>query len=131
MTNIRTINPSTFGPALFPYSQATVAGGFVYIAGQVALDDDNNVVSPGDAYEQTKVTLDRISRVLAEVDGTLEDIVTATVFVPSLDHLPEFNRAWQEVFGDHRPARATVVAGLLIDGLVVEVQSTAVLRQTS
>lgn len=126
MSTIRTVNPSTFGPALFPYSQATVANGFVFVAGQVALDDDNNVVAPGDAYEQTKVTLDRISRVLAEVGGTLDDVLTATVFVPGLEHLPEFNRAWQEVFGSHRPARATVVAGLLIDGLVVEVQSTAV-----
>jgi len=37
-----------------------------------------------------------------------------------------FNRAWAQEFGAHRPARATVVAGLLIDGLVVEVQSIAV-----
>jgi 2-iminobutanoate/2-iminopropanoate deaminase len=128
MTDIQIINPSTFGPALFPYSQATVAGGLVFVAGQVALDDDNNVVAPGDAYEQTKVTLDRVSRVLAEVGGTLDDIVTTTVFVPDLEHLPGFNKAWTEVFGDHRPARATVVAGLLIDGLVVEVQSIAVSR---
>lgn len=126
---IQAVNPSTFGPALFPYSQATVANGFIFIAGQVGLDDDNNVVAPGDAYEQTKVTLDRIRRILEEVGGTLDDLVTATVYVPSLDHLEPFNRAWAEVLGDHRPARAALVAGLLIDGLVVEVQSTAVHRQ--
>lgn len=126
MSEITIVNPSTFGPALFPYSQATVANGFVFVAGQVALDDANAVVAPGDAYEQTKVTLDRISRVLAEVGGTLDDVVTATVFVPGLEYLPDFNRAWEEVFGAHRPARAAVVAGLLIDGLVVEVQSTAI-----
>jgi len=128
MSGVTIINPSSFGPALFPYSQATVANGFVFVAGQVALDDDNEVVAPGDAYEQTKVTLDRIARVLGEVGGTLADVVTATVFVPGLEHLPGFNKAWEEVFGTHRPARATVVAGLLIDGLVVEVQSTAVQR---
>jgi 2-iminobutanoate/2-iminopropanoate deaminase len=126
MSDIQIVNPSTFGPALFPYSQATVANGFVFVAGQVALDDDNKVVAPGDAYEQTLVTLDRVARVLADVGGGLEDIVTATVFVPDLKHLPGFNKAWEEKFGGHRPARATVVAGLLIDGLVVEVQSTAV-----
>ena len=126
MSDIQIVNPSTFGPALFPYSQATVANGLVFVAGQVALDDDNNVVAPGDAYEQTLHTLGRIERVLAEVGGTLDDIVTATVFVPGLEHLPAFNKAWSEKFGEHRPARATVVAGLLIDGLVVEVQSTAI-----
>jgi 2-iminobutanoate/2-iminopropanoate deaminase len=128
MTDIQIVNPSTFGPALFPYSQATVAGGLVFVAGQVALDDENNVVAPGDAYEQTLVTLDRVARVLAEVGGSLDDVLTATVFVPGLEHLPGFNRAWAVKFGDHRPARATVVAGLLIDGLVVEVQSTAISR---
>ncbi len=128
MTEIQTVDPNLFGPALFPYSQATVAQGLVFVAGQVALDDDNNVVAPGDAYEQTKVTLDRVARVLAEVGGTLNDIVTASVYVPSLDHLPGFNKAWAEVFGEHLPARATMVAGLLIDGLVVEVQSIAVHR---
>nr|MCW2728412.1 pyrimidine utilization protein [Aeromicrobium sp.] len=128
MSDIQIVNPSNFGPALFPYSQATVANGFVFIAGQVALDDDNQVVAHGDAYQQTVVILDRISRILAEVGGTLDDIVTATVFVPGLDHLPAFNKAWAEKFGDHRPARAAVVAGLLLGGLVVEVQSTAIAR---
>jgi 2-iminobutanoate/2-iminopropanoate deaminase len=128
MSDIQIVNPSTLGPALFPYSQATVAGGFVFLAGQVALDDDNQVVAHGDAYQQTLVILDRMSRVLAEVGGTLDDVVTATVFVTGLDHLPAFNRAWAEKFGSHRPARAAVVAGLLLGGLVVEVQSTAIAR---
>lgn len=126
MSRVTAINPDTFGPALFPYSQAMVANGFVFVAGQVGLDDENAVVAPGDAYEQTKVALDRIARVLAEVDGALDDVVTATAFVTSLEHLSGFNRAWIERFGSHRPARATVVAGLLIDGLVVEIQATAV-----
>lgn len=128
MSDIQIVNPSTFGPALFPYSQGTVAAGLVFVAGQVALDDDNNVVAPNDAYEQTLVTLGRVERVLAEIGGSLDDLVTATVFVTGLEHLPGFNRAWVEKFGDHRPARATVVAGLLLDGLVVEVQSIAVHR---
>lgn len=128
MTNIQIVNPSSFGPALFPYSQATVAGGLVFVAGQVGLDDDNNVVAPGDAYEQTLVMLDRVERVLAEVGGTLDDVLTATVFVTDLEHLDGLNRAWVKKFGDHRPARAAVVAGLLLDGLVVEVQCTAIHR---
>lgn len=128
MSGIQNINPATVGPAMFPYSHATVAGGFVFVAGQVALDDENNVVAAGDAYEQTLVVLDRVERILAETGGSLADVVTATVFVASLEHLPEFNKAWAERFPEHRPARATVVAGLLIDGLVVEVQSVALHR---
>jgi 2-iminobutanoate/2-iminopropanoate deaminase len=125
MSDIRILNPADFGPALFPYSQAAVAAGLVFVAGQVALDDDNKVVAPGDAYQQTHVALDRVGRVLAEVGGVLQDVVTATIFVTGLEHLDGFNRAWAEAFGEHRPARATVVAGLLLDGLVVEIQPIA------
>lgn len=130
MTEVKTLNPASLGPALFPYSQAAVANGFVFVAGQVALDEGNNVVAAGDAYAQTKVALDRVRRILNEVDATLHGVVSATVFVTGLEHLEGFNRAWAEEFGDHRPARATVVAGLLLDGLVVEVQATAVANNT-
>lgn len=126
MSAVVTINPNTLGEALFPYSQATRAGGFVFLAGQVALDAQNAVIAPGDAYAQTEAIIERIAVILAESNLTLENIVSATVFVTSLDVLAEFNRAWVDGFGAHRPARATVVAGLLIDGLVVEVQSIAV-----
>lgn len=126
MSNVVTVNPATLGPALFPYSQATRAGGMVFLAGQVALDSDNAVVAPGDAYEQTRVILRRIRLILAESGLDLGNIASATVFVTGLEMLPGFNLAWEEGFGTHRPARATVVAGLLLDGLVVEVQSIAV-----
>lgn len=126
MSNVVAVNPHTLGPALFPYSQATLAGKFVFLAGQVALDADNAVVAPGDAYRQTLTILSRMRVILAEFGLGLESIASATVFVTSLEALPGFNRAWEEGFGAHRPARATVVAGLLLDGLVVEVQSIAV-----
>lgn len=127
MSNVETFNPSTLGPLLFPYSQAAVVGGLLFTAGQVALDEDNNVVQPGDAYEQTRYTLERVSKVLAERGATLEDIASTTVYITGLEHLPGLNRAWEEAFPGHRPARATVVAGLLIDGLVVEVTAIAAL----
>ncbi|MGY1917145.1 RidA family protein [Blastococcus sp. SYSU DS0973] len=120
-------NPSSLGPAIAPYSQAVVANGFAYLAGQVGLDKDNNVVAPGDIREQTRVTIDRIKTILAEFDAELTDIVSATVFITDLDVFAGFNEAWGEAFGDHRPARATVVAGLLMPGLVVEIQAVAAL----
>jgi 2-iminobutanoate/2-iminopropanoate deaminase len=120
-------NPSTLGPAIAPYSQAVVANGFAYLAGQVGLDKDNNVVAPGDVKEQTRVSIERISTILAEFGAELTDIVSATVFITDLDDFAAFNEAWAESFGDHRPARACVVAGLLLPGLVVEIQAVAAL----
>lgn len=127
MSTIETYNPSTLGPALFPYSQAAVANGFIFVAGQVALDESNNVVAPGDPYEQTKYTLGRVAAILAEKGATLEDIAQTTVYVTDLAHLAGYNKAWAELFPGHKPTRATLVCGLLIEGLVVEITAIAVL----
>lgn len=127
MSKVETFNPSALGPAIMPYSNAAVANGLLFVAGQVALDPEANVVAPHDSYEQTKYIIDRIKVILAEKNATLEDIAQTTVYITDLKYLPEYNRAWSEMFPNHKPARATVVCGLLIEGLVVEVTAIAAL----
>jgi 2-iminobutanoate/2-iminopropanoate deaminase len=123
---ISTLNPDSLGPAIAPYSQATVANGFCFVAGQVALDADNQVIAPGDVRAQTIAAIERLETVLDEAGALLSDVVTATVFLTDVGDFAAFNEAWAEKFGDHRPARATVRADLLLEGLVVEIQATAV-----
>lgn len=129
-TTVRQINPDVLGPAIAPYSHATVAGGFVFVAGQVALDRDNKVIAPGDVKQQTAAVLDRIEAILGEVGASLSEITTATVYLTDIGLFGDFNEAWAARMGDHRPARATVRADLLIDGLVVEIQAIAALPRS-
>lgn len=124
---IETLNPEALGPAIAPYSQGTVANGLCFIAGQVGLDAENQVIAPGDVRAQTTAAIARMETILDEVGGKLTDVVSATVFLTDLDDFAGFNEAWSEKFGDHRPARATVRADLLLEGLVVEIQAIAVL----
>lgn len=125
-THIRPINPEQFGPPIAPYSQATIAGDLIFLAGQVALDADYNVIAPGEVGPQTTAALERLEVILAEAGASLDDVTTATVFLTDLDDFAAFNEAWAAKFGDHRPARTAVIAGLLLAGLVVEIQATAV-----
>lgn len=127
MSKIQLINPSEFGVDGLLYSQATVANGFVFIAGQGAIDENYQIIAPGDAYRQGKKIIERLRIILAEVGADLEHIVSATVFYSSLDDAEGFNRAWVEEFGDHRPARAALVGEMVVDGMVAEVIATAVL----
>jgi 2-iminobutanoate/2-iminopropanoate deaminase len=120
------LHPAAFGPSGGPFSQGVRAGSLVFMAGQAAVDDDGNVIAPGDVREQTRVTLDRIAAVLAEAGGDLTDVVTATAWLTDLSNFAAYNEAWVEKFGDHRPARATVRADLVLDGMLVEVQAIAV-----
>lgn len=122
---MRLVNPSSFAPAIAPYSQAAVAGPYAFLAGQVALDGSNQVVAPGDVFEQTRVCIRRIRTILEEIGLALTDVVTATVYLTDVTDFANFNKAWAEAFGDHRPARAAVKAELLLDGLVVEIQVIA------
>jgi 2-iminobutanoate/2-iminopropanoate deaminase len=126
MADLQLIDPASFGPSTLPFSQGVRAGNLLFIAGQGAVDDEGNFVGKGDIREQTRVTLDRVRRVIAEAGGDLANIVTATVFLTDLANFDAYNEAWVEAFGDHRPARATVRADLLFD-MMVEVQAIAVI----
>ena len=126
MPDLHFIEPASFGPSTLPFSQGVRVGGLLFVAGQGPVDDEGNIVGAGDIREQTRVTLDRVRRVVAEAGGDLSNIVTATVFLSDLANFGAYNEAWVEAFGDHRPARATVRADLLFD-MMVEVQAIAVL----
>ena len=123
---ISTLNPEQLGPAIAPYSQAAVVNGLCFIAGQVGLDAENQVIAPGDVRAQTTAAIERMETILDELGAGLDDVVSATVFLTDVDDFAAFNEAWSEKFGDHRPARATVRADLLLEGLVVEIQAIAV-----
>ena len=126
MADLQLIDPASFGPSTLPFSQGVRAGNLLFIAGQGAVDEEGNFVGKGDIREQTRVTIDRVRRVVAEAGGDLSNVVTATVFLTDLANFEAYNEAWVEAFGDHRPARATVRADLLFD-MMVEVQAIAVL----
>ena len=71
-----------------------------------------------------------IVAVLAEAGATLADVVSATVYVKVFCEYKVFDQVWQECFGGHKPARATVKAELVHPALLIEIQAIAV-RPTS
>jgi 2-iminobutanoate/2-iminopropanoate deaminase len=118
------INPESLGPKGVAYSQGAIAGNLVFVAGQVGFDEDNNLVGP-DVASQTRKTLERVEVVLNEAGAQLTDVVQATVFLHDIGDFKEFDTAWREVFGNHRPTRATVEASALTPEILVEVQCMA------
>lgn len=123
--HLRVIETPELGTAVAHYSQGIVAGDFIFLAGQVAFDENNKLVGEGDVVAQTKQVIKRMEIALREAGATLRDVVSATVFLKDLKDFPDFNRAWAEAFGDHKPARATVQAQMALPELLVEVQAVA------
>ncbi len=105
--------------AIGPYSQAVVAGGFLFSAGQIALDPATMQVVEGGVPEQTERVFRNLEAVLGEAGLTFNDVAKTTVFLRDMADFAAMNEVYARFMGDHRPARSTVaVAGLPRDVLV-------------
>jgi len=100
-----------------PYSQAIRHGDTVYVAGQVPVDTDGEVVGEG-IREQTEQVIDNVETVLDAAGSSIDDVVKATVFLTDIDDFDGFNEVYAERMPDPRPARSAVEADLAIDALV-------------
>ncbi len=112
------------GPAIGPYQQATEAGGFVFLSGQLALDEAGNLLS-GTVAEQTRKALERAQSLLKEVGLSLADVVKATVFLVDLKTFPEMNGVYAEFFPQNPPSRSTIQVAGLPKGGAVEIELLA------
>lgn len=126
LTQVHTADTGAGGA---PYAPGVVAGDLVFVSGQVALDDDGQVVAPGDLSGQVECVFRRIRGVLEAAGAGLDDVASCTVFLTRAEDFAEFNRCWTREFGGHRPTRVTVVAELVLAGLLVEIQAIAVRTQ--
>lgn len=108
-----------------PFPSATRAGDLVFVSGMVARDENKVLVGEGDVYAQTVQTLKNLHHVLASYGLGLDAVATTTVYITDAALAKEYNRAWVDTFGTHRPSRATVVAPLLAPEILIEVQATA------
>jgi enamine deaminase RidA (YjgF/YER057c/UK114 family) len=101
-------------------SQAVVANGFVFLAGQVATDPSVNVEG------QTRQVLGEIDRLLAAAGTRKDRILSATIYLADISTFADMNRAWEAwVPADAKPARATVEAKLVAPEYRVEIQVVA------
>jgi len=106
---IRTLNaPRPRGP----YSQAIVAGGFVFVAGQIPVNPETNELELGDIRSQTHRTLENVRRVLEAAGSSLRDIVRVGVFLADLNDFAAVNEVYEKFFPVDPPARSTVGAQL-------------------
>jgi len=112
------------GPAIGPYRQATEAGGFVYLSGQLALDESGNLLN-GSVAEQTRKALERARSLLEEGGLGLGDVVKATVFLTDLKTFPEMNTVYAEFFSKDPPSRSTLQVAALPKGGAVEIELLA------
>ena len=91
------------GTQTLPRSVATSAGGFVFVGGQVARNEDGSIIAGG-IEAHTRQTLKNVAYVLALAGCTLEDVVKTTVWLEDAHDFDELNRVYAEFFPGGKPS---------------------------
>ena len=111
--------------AIGPYSQGVIANGFLFTAGQVALDPDKGELVPGGITEQTTRALENLRAILKQAGSDFSQVVKTTVFLVDMADFTPMNEIYGKAFGQHRPARSTVAVAALPRGAKVEIEVIA------
>jgi len=113
--------------AVGPYSQAVVAGGFVFTAGQLGLDPQTGELVGADVAAETRQALTNLKNILEAAGSSLERVVKTTVFLTDLGNFGAMNGVYSEFFPSDPPARSTVQVGPLAKAALVEIEAVALL----
>jgi 2-iminobutanoate/2-iminopropanoate deaminase len=125
--SVKTVHTNAAPAAIGPYSQGIVANGFLFTAGQIAIDPATGQVVDGDVAKQTERVMANLAAVLATVNATWKDVVKTTVFLHDMGDFPVVNEIYGKALGEARPARSTVQVSALPRGVLVEIDAVVAL----
>jgi 2-iminobutanoate/2-iminopropanoate deaminase len=118
--------------AIGPYSQAVMAGDFLFVSGQIPLDPQTGLMVSGGITSQTHRVLDNLKAVLEAADLSLEEVVKTTIFLSSMDDFATVNDIYGSYFtGEILPARAAFQIAKLPKDALVEIECIAYKGGTS
>jgi len=123
MGSVEPLQPSRVAAPLGHLSNATRVGTHLYVAGLVSTDENGDVVGRGSVREQTLQICSVLKRICEQYGASLTDVARCLVFLTDRSGYAEYDDAFAQAFGEHRPARATVIADLVSPDFLVEIVS--------
>lgn len=115
--------------AIGPYSQAVVANGLVFCAGQIGADPATGEMVAGGVREQAEQVLRNLAAVLEAAGSDADHVVKTTVFLADMNDFAAMNEVYARHFKTDPPARSTVQAARLPRGALIEIEAIAVLKK--
>ncbi len=123
--NREVISTDAAPKAIGPYEQGIRANGFVFTAGQIALDPSTGNLTEGDISAQTRQVLENLKEVLKAGGSSLDRVVKATIYLKNMADFPVVNKVYAEYLGSSKPARSTVAVAELPKGALIEIDLVA------
>ena len=125
---MRTVSTAKAPRPLGHYAQAVIHGGTVYVAGQLGIDPKTGLGRTSSIEEEVEQALLNIAAILEAAGSNLQCVLKTTVYLSEVECFAPMNTVYARVFGDHRPARATVPIKDLPKGFRVEIDAIAAVR---
>lgn len=123
---MKTIVNTTDAPApIGPYSQATIAGGVVYVSGQIAIDPATGELVLETIEKETEQVMKNLAAILREAGTSFNKVVKCSIFVKNMNDFAKINKVYGTFFPENPPARETVEVGNLPKFVNVEISCIA------
>ena len=111
-----------------PYNQAVIAGNYMFISGQIALNPNSGQLITDEIKRETTQVMENLKAILSEASLTFENVVKTTIFLSDMNDFSSVN----EIYGSYlnnstAPARETVQVSKLPVGVNVEISMIAML----
>ena len=124
---MKKIISTTHAPAAVgPYSQAVLAGGVLYLAGQIAIIPETGELDLSNITAETVQVMRNLEAVLLSAEMDFSNVVKCTIFLKDMNHYAEINAVYAQYFSDEPPAREAVQVSRLPKDVNVEISLIAV-----
>ena len=135
MKDIRRLNPHTVHAPVGGYSHLSrvKASQFLYLAGQVAVDANGNLVGEGDAGAQARQIYENMGRILESAGASFANVVQFTTYIVGRENVDRFLEVRTEIVdelypdGDYPPSTLLIIDGLYSEAALAEVTAVAAL----
>ncbi len=123
--DIKTISTINAPAAVGPYSQAVMAGDFIYVSGQLPIDPKTGSFPSDDIKELAKQSMNNIASILSEAGSSMDKIVKTTIYLKDLSDFAAVNEVYASFFKGVFPARSCFEVAALPKGARLEIEAIA------
>ena len=121
---MKTVSTEKAPAAIGPYSQAQIAGGFVFASGQIPIIPETGALAEG-LEAQANQVFRNISALLAAAGSDISKVVKTTVFIKNMDDFGKINEIYAQYFKAPFPARSCVEVARLPKDVLLECEVIA------
>ena len=118
ITRLREISTDQAPKPVGPFSQAIMANGFIFAAGQTARDPKTGQVIEDEITRQTERVMENLKAILESAGSSLDKTVKTTVYLKDMNDFDAMGKVYSRYFPSHPPARATVEVSRLHGGRI-------------